>query len=140
MSTAAQLAPNSDEVQVEMKTIKLSKSKIKQMDYIGFLRNADTEVLGWVNLDGKRAVIVKRLGCYYRAEYITEIESKKESVQFALENDGWEFPHLTVVKYRVSNGSLIGFTTNRDDAKNVELHERLVSYKSQVETAGQIYY
>lgn len=44
---------------IEVKTVKLTKSKIQQMDYIGIPKNPNAEVLGWVNMDKKKWVIVK---------------------------------------------------------------------------------
>lgn len=75
---------------IEVKTAKLTKSKIQQMDYIGIPKNPNAEVLGWVNMDKKKWVIVKSGDNYYRAEFITKIEKELKGVQFpAKEGVGW---------------------------------------------------
>ena len=68
---------------IEVKTVKLTKSKIQQMDYIGISKNPNAEVLGWVNMDKKKWVIVKNHDNYYRAEFITKIEKELKGVQFS---------------------------------------------------------
>lgn len=67
---------------IEVKTAKLTKSKIQQMDYIGVPKNPNVEVLGWVNMDKKKWVIVKNHDSYYHAEFITKIEKELKGVQF----------------------------------------------------------
>lgn len=43
---------------IEVKTVKLTKSKIQQMDYIGISKNPNAEVLGWVYLEKKKQQII----------------------------------------------------------------------------------
>lgn len=127
-------------MQIELKTTKLTKSKIQQMDYIGVPKNPNVEVLGWVNMDKKRWVIVKSIGSYYRAEFITTIEKEVRGVQFALSTGGYEFPHLTNIKCSTFNRGSFSYSAERNDEKNLELYDHLVSFKKKSEIAGQIYY
>lgn len=127
-------------MQIEVKTVKLTKSKIMQMDYIGVPKNPLSQVLGWVNFNGKRYAIIKSNGKYYRGDFITEIEKEQKGVPFALPNGGHECPVLTNVKYSTFNKGQCSFVVDRDDAKNIEFYENLVSYKRKTEIAGQIYY
>lgn len=127
-------------MEIEVKTTKLTKSKIQQMDYIGIPKNPNAEVLGWVNMDKNRWVIVKVIGSYYRAEFITNIEKEIKGVQFALSTGGYEFPHLTNIKCETYNRGLFSYSPEREEEKNLELYEHLVSFKRKSEIAGQIYY
>ena len=127
-------------MQVELKTTKLTKSKIQQMDYTGVPKNPNVEVLGWVSMDKKRWVIVKSNSSYYRAEFITTIEKEVKGVQFALSTGGYEFPNLTNIKCETFNRCSFSYSSERDDEKNIELYDHLVSFKRKSEIAGQIYY
>ena len=111
-----------------------------QMDYIGVPINKHIDVLGWVNMDKKRYVIVKLGESYYRAEFITEIKKEVKCAQFPLPDGGWEFPHLTHVGYNSFNRTGCSFVAERKDVKNLKLYEHLVTYKRNTEIAGQIYY
>lgn len=123
-----------------VKTTKLTKSKINQMDYIGVPKNPNIEVLGWVNMDKLRWVIVKSNNSYYRAAYITKIEKEVKTFQFALSTGGYEWPKLTGIECTTFNKGKFYYSPERDDEKNLELYAHLVSYKRKVEIAGQIYY
>lgn len=125
---------------IEIKTIKLTKSKIQQMDYIGVPKNPNAEVLGWVNMDKKKWVIVKSDGNYYRAEFITKIEKELKGCQFPSENGGWEFPHVHYIKCATYNRGSFNYSPKRNDENNLELYEHLMSFKRKTEIAGQIYY
>lgn len=127
-------------MEIEVKITKLTKSKIQQMDYIGVPKNPNADVLGWVNMDKKRWVIVKSIGSFYRAEFITKIEKEVKSVQFSLQTGGYEFPHLTSIKCETFNRGSFSYSPERDEEKNLELHEHLVAFKRKSENAGQIYY
>lgn len=127
-------------MEVELKTIKISKSKILQMNYILVPSNPNVEVLGWVNMDKNRWVIVKSNGSFYRAEFITEIEKEIKGVQFPLLDGGYEFPQLTNIKCRTFNRGSFSYSPERDDEKNLELYKSLVSFKRKTEIAGQVYY
>jgi len=127
-------------MKIELKTVNLTKSKIQQMDYIGVPRNPCTEVLGWVNMDNKRWVIVKSIGSFYRAEFLTKIEKEVKGVQFQLSDGGYEFPHLTNIKCESYNRGYFNYSPEREDEKNLELYNHLVSFKRKTEIAGQIYY
>lgn len=127
-------------MKIELKTVNLTKSKIQQMDYIGVPRNPNAEVLGWVNMNNNRWVIVKSNGSYYRAEFLTEIEKEVEGVQFPLLEGGYEFPQLTNVKCKSHNRGRFNYSPEREDEKNLKLYDDLVSFKRKTEIAGQIYY
>lgn len=127
-------------MEIEVKTTKLTKSKIQQMDYIGIPKNPNIQVLGWVNMDKKKWVIIKLIDSYYRAEFITKIEKEIKSVQFALTTGGYEFPHLTNIKCETYNRGSFGYSPEREEEKNLELYGHLLSFKRKTETAGQIYY
>jgi len=127
-------------MKIEMKVINLTKSKINQMDYIGVPKNTNIEILGWVNLDKKRWVIVKSIGSYYRAEFITKIENHLKGVQFKLSTGGYEYLELTNIQCSTFNRGSFNYSANRDDDKNIQLYEHLVSFKRKSEIAGQIYY
>lgn len=127
-------------MEIILKTIKATKSKIQQMNYIGVPRNPNIEVLGWVNMDNKRWVIVKSNSSYYRAEFLTEIEKEVKGTQFSLSGGGYEFPHLTNIKCMTYNRGSFNFSPEREDEKNIELYNYLVSFKRKTEIAGQIYY
>ena len=125
---------------IELKTTKLTKSKIQQMDYIGIPKNPNVEVLGWVNMYKKRWVIVKNNNNYYRAEFITKLEKELKGCQFAAENGGWEFPNVHHIKCSTYNRGSFNYSPERNDENNLELYEHLMSYKRKTEIAGQIYY
>ncbi|MCO5252573.1 MAG: hypothetical protein M9949_14290 [Candidatus Kapabacteria bacterium] len=127
-------------MKIELKTINISKSKIQQMEYISIPANPNVEVLGWVNMDKKRYVIVKSSDAFYRAEFITRIETEVRGVQFPKEGGGWEFPHLTNITVSTYNGAQRGFSAYREEEKNLELYEQLKKYQTKTESAGQIYY
>jgi len=127
-------------MEIEVKTTKLTKSKIQQMDYFGVPRNANADVLGWVNLDKKKWVIVKSNGSYYRAEFITIIEKHKNGIQFSLPSGGYEYPELTNIKFSTFNRGQFNYSPERDDNENIKLYDYLVSFKRKTEIAGQIYY
>ena len=125
---------------IEVKTAKLSKSKIQQMDYIGVPKNSNAEVLGWVNMDKKKWVIVKNHDNYYRAEFITKIEKELKGVQFPAKEGGWEFPYLHNIKCETYNRGYFSYSAERDDEKNLSLYNHLVNFKRKTEIAGQIYF
>jgi hypothetical protein len=125
---------------IKIKTISLSKSKIQQMDYIGIPKNSNAEVLGWVNMDKKQYVIVKSNDCFYRAEFITKIEKGIKSVQFPLSTGGYEYPDLTNIKCETYNRGSFNYSPERNEDKNIELYNHLVSFKRKTEIAGQVYY
>jgi len=125
---------------IEVKTTKLTKSKIQQMDYIGIPKNSDVEVLGWVNMDKKRWVIVKNNNNYYRAEFITKLEKELKGCQFPSEKGGWEFPNVHYIKCITYNGSSFCYSPDRNDENNLNLYEHLIFFKTKTEIAGQIYY
>ena len=127
-------------MKIEIKVINLTRSKINQMDYISIPKNTNIKVLGWVNLDKKRWVIVKSSGCYYRASFLKSVTKEEKGVQFRLLSGGWEFPYLTNVKSESYNGGNTSYIVDRNDAKNIELFNNLVSLKRKSEIAGQIYY
>ena len=127
-------------MQIELKIIKISKSKIQQMNYIGVPKNPNVDVLGWVNMDKKRWVIVKINDSFYRAEFITKIEKEIKSCQFALSTGGYEFPHLTNIKCETYNRGSFSYSPEREEEKNLELYAHLVSFKRKTEIAGQVYY
>jgi hypothetical protein len=127
-------------MEIEVKSIKLTKSRIIQMDYIGVPKNKNVEVLGWVNLDKQKYVIVKSNNLFYRAEFITKIEKEIKEVQFPLLSGGYEYPFLTNIRCNTFNRGSFNYSPERDDEKNLELYEHLFSFKEKTEIAGQIYY
>ena len=127
-------------MEITVKSIKVTKSKIQQMDYIGVPMNGKSDVLGWVNLEKKRWVIIKSNGYYYRAEFITKIEKHKNSVQFSLPSGGYEFPELTNIKCSTFNRGQFNYSPNRNDNENIKLYDHLISFRRKTEIAGQIYY
>lgn len=127
-------------MKIELKTINISKSKIQQMDYIGVPRNQNVDVLGWVNINEKKYVIIKSNDSFYRAEFIITIEKEVKNVQFSLSSGGYEFPHLTNIKCNTFNRVSFNYSPERDEEKNLELYDHLVSFKRKSEIAGQIYY
>ena len=127
-------------MKIEVKTTKLTKSKIQQMDYCGLPINENAEVLGWVNLGEKKFVIVKSGECYYRASFLKNVTKEVKGVQFSLPSGGWEHPYLINVKSESYNGGFAYYVVDRDDAKNIELYDHLVAFKRKSEIAGQIYY
>lgn len=127
-------------MEIKVKTTKLTKSKIQQMDYFCVPRNPNVEILGWVNYNKNKWVIIKIDEVYYRAEFITIVEKYKKSVQFSLSDGGYEYPELTNIKCSTFNRGQINYSLNRDDNENIKLYDRLVSFKRKTEIAGQIYY
>ena len=127
-------------MQIELKTTKLTKSKIQQMDYAGVPTNPNIEVLGWVNMDKKRYVIIKSTNSFYRAEFITKIEKKVQGVQFSDPKGGWEFPEVNVISCETTNRGRVNYSAKRDDKENIELYNTLLDFKKKTEVAGQIYY
>jgi hypothetical protein len=127
-------------MKIELKTINISKSKIQQMDYISIPKDKNAEVLGWVNMDKKKWVIVKSNNSFYRAEFITKIEKETKSVQFSLPEGGYEFPFLTNIKCHTYNGGAYYYSPERLDEKNLDLYNHLVAFKRKTEIAGQVYF
>ena len=127
-------------MKIEVKSVPLTKSKIKQMNYIGVPKDSLAEVLGWVNIDKERYVIVKIHDCYYRAEFITELQKEIKSVQFPSNDGGWEFPMLHNIKCTTYNRGVFSYSPERNDELNLKLYEHLISFKRKTEMAGQIYY
>lgn len=127
-------------MKIELKVLPITKSKIKQMNYIGIPNNLNIDVFGWVNLDAKRWVIIKFANSYYRAEFITDVIKENKSVQFPLASGGYEYPVLVNVKCKTFNRGCFSYSPERDDHKNEELYSKLVSFKRKTEIAGQIYY
>jgi hypothetical protein len=127
-------------IKIEVRSINLSKSKILQMDYIGVPKALNYTVLGWVNMDKKRYVIVKLSDYYYRAEYITELNSEVKEAQFRSDGGGWEFPPVTHIRCSTFNKGNFNYSPDKDESHNVKLYEHLVKYKREVERSGQIYY
>lgn len=125
---------------VELKTVKLTKSKIKQMDYIGIPKNPNAQILGWVNMDNYRWVIVNSNGYFYRTEFITKIEKEVKCVQFPLNGYEYEYPELLHIKYDTYNKGSVSHFPKRDNEKNIELYEHLITFKKNTEIAGQVYY
>ncbi len=125
---------------IEIKVTKLTKSKVQQMDYIGVPINPNIEVLGWVNMDKKRWVIVKSLGSYYRADFINKVEKEIKSTQFQLADGGYEYPSLTVVSCEIYNRGRLSYGANRVEDENIKLYNHLINFKRKTEIAGQIYY
>lgn len=127
-------------MEIELKSVKMTKSKILQMRYTDIPFYSDLNILGWVNLGDKRYVILKMNGAYYRTEFIKKIENENKSVQFTLENGGYEFPILSNIKCQTYNGGWLSYSPNRNDEENIKLYDQLISFKSKTEIAGQIYY
>ena len=127
-------------VYVDLKVVKLTKSKIQQMEYIGIPKNQAAEVLGYVNMNNKRWVIVKSDGNYYRAEFITKVEYRRQSSQFALATGGYEYPILTHIQCSTYNRGVFTYSPERNDERNQELYDCLLSFKRKTEIAGQIYF
>ena len=127
-------------MKIELKTINISKSKIQQMVNFGVPLNPDVEVLGWVNMGKYRYVIVKSIWSIYRAEYIVNIDKEIKGVQFTTQGGGYEFLKLTSIKCTTFNRGSFNYSPERDDKKNLELYDHLVSFKRKTEIAGQIYY
>ena len=124
---------------IEVKLVKLTKSRIQQMEYIS-IPKFDTEVLGWVIINDKKIVIIRNAGNYYRAAYITKINKVVEGVQVSDGNGGYKFPNLTKVSVENYDGGIVSFSPNLNDEINIEFYNRLVEYKRKTEIAGQIYY
>jgi len=125
---------------IQVKTIKLTKSKILQMDFINIPKNLNFDVLGWVNINNKRYVIIKSSDCYYRVEFITDIIKEIKGVQFPLSDGGYEYPTLTNIRCSTYNRSIINYAAKRNEEDNIKLLDNLVSFKRKTEIAGQIYY
>jgi len=125
---------------IEVKTIKLTKSKILQMDYAGIPTDRNVEVLGWVNLGKKKYSIIKSFTCYYRAEVVVNVSKEEKCTQFQLEDGGYEWPPLTVISCQSANRGNTSFSPKRADSQNIELYNHLISFKRKCEIAGQIYY
>lgn len=126
---------------IEVKKIKLTKSKIQQMNYIAIPKNLDVEILGWVNMDKKRWVIVKSIDNYYRAEFITNIKKELKPTQFVSNPGlGYIFPELHHIECQTYNKRSFSYSPEEDDSKNLKFYQDLVSFKRKTEIAGQIYY
>lgn len=126
-------------MKVELKTIKLTKSKILQMEYITYPQYM-FEVLGWVNIDKKRYVIVKMNGCYYRTEFFNKIDYEVRGTQISDGVGGYEYPSLTHITCETINRGYYVITPDTMDEKNIKLYHHLKSFKRQTEIAEQIYY
>jgi len=127
-------------MEIQIKSTKLTKSKIQQMDYMGIPKNPNVEVLGWVNMDKKKWVIVKFIESYYRAEFITKVEKEVKGTQFSDGNRGWIFPDRTHISCETFNKGRLIYGADIDEEKNLKLYDELVSFKRKIERAGQIYY
>lgn len=125
---------------IVIKTTKLTKSKIQQMEYIGVPKNPNIEVLGQVNLNEKKYVIVKQNGLYYRAEFITKLEKKLNSCQFPAKEGGWEFPQVHHIKCATYNCGYFSYSPERNDEDNLKLYDLLFSFKTKTDIEGQVYY
>ena len=132
------------EIKITLKTINLTKSKIKQLifkDTVNAYLLYKYTPLGWVNMDGKRYAIIEIEGSYYRAPVIKEIKSTVEGRQFSDGNEGWVFPQVTVVKFttfldeHISTLSIV-----EEEEKNLKNLELLQSAKHKIEEAGQLFY
>ena len=111
------------------------------MEYLGIPKEGDLEVLGWVNIGKDRWVIIKQGDNYYRADYISKIETSRENIQFPLEGGGYEFPELLVISVEIFNRSWnYRDSPNRDDEENLRQYDWLSSYKQRVDIASQLYY
>lgn len=126
-------------MEVTVKKTKMTKSVISQMDYM-FPPSRNAEVLGWVNISTKKYVIVKSGEAYYRTEYLIKVQKQISSVQFQLEEGGYEYPELTNVKVVTHNRGAASFVTDREDSKNIDFYNHLVEFKRKAEISGQIYY
>jgi hypothetical protein len=124
-------------MEVTVKTMKLTKSKILQMEYLGVPKVMEITVLGYVNIDKKRYVIVKYFEKYYRAEYILNVEKKMDNVQLtAPDRIGYIYPSLNHTRYTTYNRNNSTWIVDKND----ELYICLTSFKRKTESAGQIYY
>ena len=125
---------------IEVKTLRITKSMIQQMDYTN-IADSKAEVLGWVNMDNRRFVILKTDLLYHKTDFLTEIIKEHKSVQFSLPTGGYEFPVLINIKITThgARGSY-SYSPKRDDNENIKLYDRLISFKRRTEKAGQIYY
>jgi hypothetical protein len=135
------------ELTIQVKTVKLSKSKILQLEYIGVPRNRNVEVLGWVNIGNERFVIIKSGEYYYRAAYLNKVDYHKEMISVPIldENGKFfknEYVNLTKVWASTFNGQASGYyySPELDDSKNIELYEHLKSYQKKIENSIQIFY
>lgn len=127
-------------MKIEVRTVDLTKSKILQMDYVLTLMHLHADVLGWVNVGEYKYVIIKDGECYYRAQYITNVEKTLDTEQFPAEGDGYIFPHVHHISYTVYKNRKIPISPSQDDNINLNLYDQLVSFKRKTERAGQIYY
>lgn len=124
-------------MKIEVRTINISQSKIRQMTYAGVPTNPDTQVLGWVSMDKKRWVIVKIDGNYYRAEFLVKVEKAVASTQISIHGDRAMLTHAYYVTY---NGGKYRPTPSIDEAQNIALYEWLLVFQEKTIQAGQIYY
>ena len=128
-------------IKIEVKRINLNRSRILQMENLGIPKERDLEVLGWVNIGKDWWVIIKLGDRYYRAEYISKIETSRENIQVSLRDGGYEYPELLVISVEIFNRSWnYRDSPDQDDNKNVRLYQWLSSYKQRVDIAGQLYY
>lgn len=99
----------------------------------------DAEVLGWVNMDKKKYVLIRRGDRYYRADYVVTVEKTPEDTQFSDGRNGWIFTPVHKICVRCHNRSF-SYSPEEDDSKNIELYNKIVEFKNKTDLAGQIFY
>lgn len=129
-----------DMIKVELKTINLNKSKIKQMEYISIPKNDQYDVLGWVNLDKKKYVLVKSNNKYYRAEYVTLVEKILKPQQVKNFDGTYKIVNLHRIICKTYNSGTLHYSSNIDDNKNLENYNCLLRFKKEIDKSEQIYY
>lgn len=131
---------------VELKKVKLTKSIIEQLQYIGILpKNDDYEVLGYVIIPKKASkVIIKTSDGNYRwASNIKNVETVCKSTQFTNPDKtvgGYIYPERTHVKIWTFEGKAVSFSAEFNESENLKLKEKAENYLHKIKEAGQIYY
>lgn len=129
---------------VELKKVKLTKTIINQLQYIGTLPSTDNyNVLGYVIIPKKVSKVIIYLGdgIYRWANNIKKVESIKKGFQFKdPESNGWIFPERTEVKVWTFEGRAVTFSPNFNEEENLKLLNKCQTYLDRIIKAGQIYY
>lgn len=130
---------------IELKKVKLTKSIINQLQYIGTLpKNDNYTVLGYVIIPKKASKVIIQTdeGLYY-CNNISKIETILKSTQFAnpdLSVGGYVYPERINIKIWTFEGRPISFSPNYNEEENLKLLDKIKTYIQKIKEAGQIYY
>jgi hypothetical protein len=126
-------------MKIELKKVKLDRSKILQMTRLRLPLVFEYQILCWVNIRDQKVVIIKSGNKYYRCEYLESFEEDKIKKLVQVTNSKHEEVEVNLVKLVISDVNNSVYHRSIKDASNSEI-ESIRKYKYDLDKSEQVYY